>query len=143
MGRREPHVLARACDLGVAMQLTNIARDIGEDAANGRIYIPLDWLGEAGIEIEGWLAAERCSMAMRTLVERLLEEAETLYARSLSGIAALPAGCRLGINAARLLYREIGHEILRGVDPAAARAVTSKRQKLRLLAQAVSTRKTG
>ena len=49
MDRRDPHVLARACDLGVAMQLTNIARDIGEDAANGRLYMPGCWLRQAGV----------------------------------------------------------------------------------------------
>ena len=47
---RNPDALARACDLGVAMQLTNIARDVGEDARMGRIYLPLDWLTEAGID---------------------------------------------------------------------------------------------
>ena len=40
MGVREHDVLARACELGVAMQLTNIARDVGEDARNGRLYLP-------------------------------------------------------------------------------------------------------
>ncbi len=142
MGRREPHVLARACDLGVAMQLTNIARDIGEDAANGRIYMPLNLLEDAGIGIEDWLGAKRCSAQMRLIAEQLLAEAEALYARSLSGIAALPSQCRLGMNAARLFYREIGQEILRGVDPVTTRAVTSKQQKLRLFAEAFATRMT-
>ena len=47
MGVRDAHALARACDLGVAMQLTNIARDVGEDAANGRLYLPRAALAEA------------------------------------------------------------------------------------------------
>ena len=46
---RDPDALARACDLGVAMQLTNIARDVGEDARAGRVYLPLDWLDAAGV----------------------------------------------------------------------------------------------
>ncbi len=50
MGVRSPDALARACDLGVAMQLTNNARDVGEDARAGRIYLPLRWLREAGHE---------------------------------------------------------------------------------------------
>ncbi len=140
MGRREPHVLARACDLGIAMQLTNIARDIGEDAGNGRIYMPTDWLDDAGIDPKTWIAAPTCSPEIRAIVERLLGEAEALYTRSQSGIAALPASCRLGINAARILYREIGQEILRGVDPVTTRAVTSKQQKLRLLVEVIGTR---
>ena len=142
MGRREPHVLARACDLGVAMQLTNIARDIGEDAGNGRIYMPLDWLGEAGIGTGDWLAARHSTARMRSLVSRLLREAETLYDRSLCGIAALPTGCRLGISTARLLYREIGREIQRGIDPVSSRAVTSRQKKMRLVIEAMATRAT-
>ena len=43
---RDKDILARACDLGVAMQLTNIVRDIGEDARSSRIYIPTDWMKE-------------------------------------------------------------------------------------------------
>lgn len=140
MGNRDPHVLARACDLGVAMQLTNIARDIGEDAGNGRIYMPLDWLEESGIDAASWTASPTYSPEIRTIVARLLREAETLYARSQSGITALPPACRLGINAARMLYREIGQQILRGVDPVTTRAVTSKQQKLRLLAEVVAAR---
>jgi 15-cis-phytoene synthase len=46
---RDADALARACDLGLAMQLTNIARDVGEDARAGRLYLPLDWLDEAGM----------------------------------------------------------------------------------------------
>ena len=50
MGVRDTSLLARACDLGVAMQLTNIARDVGEDARFGRLYLRIDWLREAGVD---------------------------------------------------------------------------------------------
>jgi len=140
MGRREPHVLARACDLGVAMQLTNICRDVGEDAANGRIYLPLDWFDGSEIDTATWVAAPSYSTEIQSFVLRLLQEAEVLYARSRSGIAELPSGCRLGIDAARLLYREIGQEVLRGVDPVTTRAVTSRNQKLRILSEVLTTR---
>ena len=50
MGVRSPQALARACELGVAMQLTNIARDVGEDARLGRLYLPRAWMREAGLE---------------------------------------------------------------------------------------------
>ena len=53
MGRRDPAILARACDLGVAMQLTNICRDVGEDARAGRLYLPLAWLRDNGIDPDG------------------------------------------------------------------------------------------
>ena len=53
---RDADALARACDLGVAMQLTNIARDVGEDARAGRLYLPLDWIEEAGLTPEQFMA---------------------------------------------------------------------------------------
>jgi phytoene synthase len=56
MGTRGCAALARACELGVAMQLTNIARDVGEDARNGRLYLPREWLREEGIDPQAWLA---------------------------------------------------------------------------------------
>ena len=49
MGLRDESALKHAADLGIAMQLTNIARDVTEDASMGRIYLPLDWLDEANI----------------------------------------------------------------------------------------------
>jgi 15-cis-phytoene synthase len=64
MGVREPAALARACDLGAAMQLTNIARDIGEDARAGRLYLPLEWLAEAGIDADAFLADPRFTPAL-------------------------------------------------------------------------------
>ena len=132
---RDPYAIARACDLGIAMQLTNIARDVGEDARNGRVYLPLDWLGEAGVAPGDVLS----SPAVRPLVQRLLDEADTLYARSLSGIAMLPAGCRPSIHAARLLYAGIGREVERnGCDSVTRRAVVPARTKLVHLASALS-----
>ena len=90
MGVRDPHALARACDLGVAMQLTNIARDVGEDARAGRLYLPTGWLDAARIEPGAFLADPVPDPAIRALVARLLSEAAVLYARSEAGIAALP-----------------------------------------------------
>ena len=76
MGVRSAPALARACDLGVAMQFSNIARDIGEDARNGRIYLPLAWLREAGIDADAWLAAPCFDARIGSLVDRLLAQAE-------------------------------------------------------------------
>ncbi|QKD05307.1 phytoene/squalene synthase family protein [Mesorhizobium loti] len=139
MDRRDPQVLARACDLGVAMQLTNIARDIGEDAGNGRLYMPVSWLRETGIDPEAWMASPRYLPEIRSVVDRLLVEADRLYLRSLSGIAALPGSCRVGINVARLLYRGIGRQIANGVNPVTSRAVTTWPQKLRLVGEAIAS----
>ena len=113
MGVREPAALARACDLGVAMQLSNIARDVGEDARLGRLYLPQTWLREADIDPDDWLAQPRFEPALASVVQRLLTEADSLYRRVDAGVAALPAGCRPGINAARYLYRQIGQQVAR------------------------------
>lgn len=138
MGARAPDVLARACDLGIAMQLTNIARDVGEDARAGRLYLPLDWLQQAGIDPERWLARPQFNDAIAAVVQRLLDVADQLYARAATGIAWLPATCRPGMHAARLLYAEIGREVERiGLNSVAQRAHVAPWRKLALVLQAL------
>jgi phytoene synthase len=135
MGVRSPVALARACELGVAMQLTNIARDVGEDARNGRLYLPRQWLLEAGVDADAWLSNPVCTPSLQSVVERLLAEADRLYCQASSGIALLPRDCRSAILAARLVYAEIGQQIRReGLDPLARRAVVPRSRKLMLLA---------
>lgn len=139
MGVRNPAVLARACDLGTAMQLTNICRDVGEDARNGRVYLPLDWLQEEGLDVDAWLANPVYNEAVGAVTKRLLDLAETIYQRAESGIAKLPVPCRPGIYAARLLYAEIGHEVAQnGYDSVSQRAVVSPARKVTLLSRAVA-----
>jgi len=133
MGVRNPAALARACDLGVAMQLTNIARDVGEDARAGRLYLPLDWMRLEGIEPAAFLADPLPSPGLALVVARLLGAAERLYQRADSGIGALPLSCRPGIGAARRLYAAIGHEVVRrGCDSVTARARVTRGRKLGL-----------
>ncbi|MFG6414989.1 phytoene/squalene synthase family protein [Roseateles sp. DC23W] len=137
MGVRGAPALARACDLGVAMQLSNIARDVGEDAAMGRLYLPRQWLREAGLDPDAWLAAPGHSPALAGVVQRLLDAADGLYARAAAGVACLPLACRPGINAARLLYAAVGHEVAHaGCDAVTRRAVVPRRRKQRLLLRA-------
>ena len=139
MGVRSSEALARACDLGVAMQLTNIARDVGEDARMGRIYLPRQWLREAGVDANAWLADPRPDPLIRALVARLLGEARTLYQRAHGGVALLPLSCRPAILAAALIYAEIGAEVERqGFDSVTIRARVSGRRKLELLTRAVA-----
>ena len=138
MGVRSPASVARACDLGVAMQLSNIARDVGEDARMGRIYLPLSWLREAGIDPEAWLARPVHSPALAAVVARLLRAADALYKRVDAGVAELPLACRPGINAARYLYAGIGHQVQRsGLDSVSRRAVVPASRKAWLLARAM------
>jgi 15-cis-phytoene synthase len=132
-----PAALARACDLGIAMQMTNIARDVGEDAAAGRLYLPREWLKAEGIDADEWLGTPCFDARLARVVARLLAEAELYYERAGRGIPALPAGCRPAINAARLLYAEIGREVERqGLDSVTRRAVVSRARKLGRLAAA-------
>lgn len=139
MDRRASGVVARACDLGVAMQLTNIARDVAEDARLQRIYLPRQWLHEAGIDATRWLQQPQMSPGVLSVVERLLDTAEVLYARAASGVAALPSGCRPAIHAARLMYSSIGHEVRRlGLDSMSVRAVVPRRRKAWLLTCALA-----
>jgi phytoene synthase len=139
MGARTFDAVARACDLGVAMQLTNIARDVGADARAGRLYLPAQWLREAGIDPEAWLAAPSFSPALGAVVQRLLDAADALYARAGAGIARLPLACRPGIHAARFVYSEIGREVeRRALDSVAHRAVVPGRRKALLLARALA-----
>lgn len=128
---RDEHALARACDLGVAMQLTNIARDVGEDARAGRIYLPLAWLDEAGMTPDALLASEVAGPEVRRMVRRLLAEARRLYLRSEAGMPALPVAARTGIYAARYIYAGIGSALARSKhDSITMRARTTTSQKL-------------
>jgi phytoene synthase len=131
MGVRDANALARACDLGVAMQLTNIARDVGEDARARRIYLPLDWLETAGLHPETIFADPLPDPRIRDMVRRLLLQADRLYFRAEAGIAALPLDARPGIYAARHVYAGIGGAIARnGFDTVSYRARTYKAQKI-------------
>jgi phytoene synthase len=141
MGRRAADVLARACDLGIAMQLTNIARDVGEDARRGRIYLPDEWLDAHGVDRERFLASPTPTKEVREVVARLLDEAELLYASADAGIAHLPADCRIAIRAARLVYSSIGSAIRRaGCDSVTRRAVVPLRRKMWLVLRALGAR---
>ncbi|MBX9761211.1 MAG: phytoene/squalene synthase family protein [Beijerinckiaceae bacterium] len=140
MGVRSAEALARACDLGVAMQLTNIARDVGEDARSGRLYLPREWFAQEGIDADAWLADPQACAAVARMTDRLLVEADVLYRRSESGIALLPRDARPAIWAARRIYSEIGAQTRRnGLDNVNRRAIVSKSRKVALLVRAVAS----
>lgn len=144
MGVSDPRVLDRACDLGLAFQLTNIARDIVEDAGVNRCYVPAQWLREAGIPVEE-VALPRHRAALAQVAARLVDYAEPYYDSALSGIADLPLRSAWAIATARKVYRQIGIVVKRrGARAWDERAGTSKATKLRLLAeggvQALSSR---
>lgn len=138
MGRRDAATLARAADLGTAMQLTNICRDVGEDARAGRLYLPLSWLRSVGIDPADFLMRPVFSRELGEVIRAVLARADVLYRKAAPGIAALPMPCRPAIHMARILYREIGREIeRRGFDSVSSRAVVSGSHKMRAVARAL------
>lgn len=122
-----------AVRLGVALQLTNILRDIGEDWRNGRLYLPLEELAAFGLseaEIDNGVIDERWRAFMRFQIAR----ARRLYEQALPGIALLERSGRLAIGAAAELYRAILDDIeAHDYDVFRRRAFVSDRKKLMLL----------
>lgn len=137
MGPSSDEAYLRAADLGVAMQLTNIARDVGEDARMGRCYLPAELLDAVGLRRER-LTAPTADAAAKEAVRRLLAMADRHYAAADAGIGYLPASCRLAIASARLIYADIGTAIARqDHDTLASRAFVPFGRKLQLVGQAV------
>ena len=103
----EPYAVA----LGVAMQLTNIARDVVEDAARGRCYIPAHW----GVSADALSAPQTPAQIVRSFsaIQKILQMADEFYAYSLQGLDYIPTGNRQAIRIATSLYRGIGQKILR------------------------------
>lgn len=135
--------LNRACDLGIAFQLANIARDIVPDAAAGRFYLPAVWLDDAGLAAETLgLAVNRESLA--GIAGRLVHLARDYRASARVGAARLPLRSRLAVLAAEAIYGEIGERVIRK-GPAAwdTRVRIFGTQKLALLVMAAvrSTRR--
>ncbi len=138
LGLRDARALRNAAHLGMAMQLTNICRDVAEDWQRGRLYLPLGMLQESGpAALSGPCTgslprAARESVAIVT--RRLLNEADRFYRSGDAGLLALPWRAAFSIRAARLIYSAIGRRILRAdYEPYAMRAVVPRSQKLHLL----------
>ena len=130
MGVREPATLVRAADLGIAFQLTNISRDVMEDAASGRCYLPGEWLEVAGVTRAG-VAESGNRRAVAQVVTRLLATAEPYYASARIGLRDLPFRAGWAIAAARGIYRDIGLRVLdRGPRAWDERVSTGKGRKV-------------
>jgi len=140
MGARDGDALERGCDLGMAFQLTNIARDVGDDVVQGRIYLPADRLADAGAVVtpgQRLDAAQAPRVAL--VVEGLLREADRYYASAWHGLSALPWRSAWAVATARRVYRAIGLEVgRRGTRAWEARVSTSAPRKLAGLAAGVA-----
>jgi len=129
-GYSDPSAREQAVDLGIAMQLTNILRDVKEDAARGRIYLPLDEMRQFGVTEHNVLNAEY-TPAMRALLAMQAKRAKAFYTSAAKGIPKLSADCRLTVYLMSMNYEKILDVIVsKDYDVFSARVTTSLAQKL-------------
>lgn len=142
MGLRDARALQHAAHLGLAMQITNICRDVVEDWGRGRRYLPADRIEPHLIpapapEAEGSGFPSDAVEPFKWVVRALLDRAEYDYVSGDRGLIALPWRAALAVSAARLIYSDIGRVIARqGYDVTAGRAYTTKARKLALVGRA-------
>lgn len=139
MGVADERATRNAVHLGIAMQLTNICRDVFEDWQRGRLYIPSPILEDCGCNdlaamlggpFPDW-AREPVARATRLL----LDEAERYYTSGDAGLSALSWRCALAVNSARRVYSAIGDRVREaGCDPLVGRAIVPTSRKLGLVA---------
>lgn len=126
--------LDRACDLGIAFQLSNIARDLMEDDAVGRCYLPVEWLVEADIP-PGQHMKPPYRPAVTAIARRMIEASARHEASARVGAAALPFRARWAVLSAAGIYGAIGRKVAAAGEAAwDERIYTSKAEKLRFLA---------
>jgi phytoene synthase len=134
----DPHddaTLDRACDLGLAFQLANIARDVCEDDAVGRCYLPEEWLAEMDIP-PGQHMKPPFRQRLAVLVKRLTDRAALHEASARGGTPALPFRSAWAVLAAADIYGAIGREVARRGERAWDHRVTTTRiDKLRFIAR--------
>lgn len=135
----DPAALPFAVDLGIAMQLTNIARDVHEDALRGRRYVPEDMVGGAGAEALAAMGDDALRARARDARMALLARAERYYESGWQGLAFLPVRARFAILIAAANYRAIGARIQAHGLTVERRAVVPTAAKLWITARAVVT----
>ncbi len=123
LGVRDPKAWPYAVDLGVAMQITNIVRDVAEDAARGRVYVPRTRLTAVGVQGDA-ATLHAHAEAVRSVVADLVDLAERYYRSADQGLRFIPLGARAAILVASRVYRAIGLRLRRnGADPFRGRTV--------------------
>lgn len=137
LGCRDSSALQHAANLGIAMQLTNILRDVSEDAAMGRVYLPADELAHFGMTPESILSGQP-GPGFPSLMQFQIARARALYASAFGGVGSLCPSGRLATLAAAQLYSGILDEIERlEYNVFSQRAVTSRSTKSRHIALAL------
>jgi phytoene synthase len=139
MGVRDSETLDRASDLGIAFQITNIARDVMDDVALGRVYLPAEWLREEGFDGSD-LSDPVHRDRIYAVTDRLLAVADQFYLSARHGIASLPFRSAWAIAVARFVYRDIGRLVrLRGPSAWDSRTRVSGSRKLFGVARSLAT----
>lgn len=126
----------KAANLGKAMQLTNICRDVAEDARNGRRYLPFTLCPHASEDIAA--GSPKALAAAEGAMAHLLAHADELYLSGRSALVALPLRLRLAVASAAAMYQGIGTQLRRrGYQPLAGRAIVTKERKATLAMLAI------
>lgn len=134
---RHPAASAHAIDLGIAMQLTNICRDVASDAVMGRRYLPASLVGD--LTPSGLLKPTSADAGrIRSALATLLRQADAYYESGERGLAYLPPAARAGILLAARIYRAIGGTLRRrNLDYLAGRAVVGTVRKAGVTVEAL------
>jgi phytoene synthase len=111
LGVRDPRAWRHAIELGIAMQLTNISRDVLEDAQASRVYLPAERLSAYGVDPHDLIRGEADPQAVRLVVDEVLAMADGYYRSADEGMRFLPARARWAILVASRLYRGIGRRL--------------------------------
>ncbi len=129
----EEETLARASDLGIAFQLSNIARDLRDDHEAGRCYLPADWIEQHGLDPSDPLRLDRRE-ALVALGGRLTDLALRYEASAHAGVARLPFRARWAVLAAARVYGAIGRRVASlGASAWETRVVVPRREKIGFL----------
>jgi phytoene synthase len=134
-GVNEPWVLHRAAQLGHAMQLTNIVRDVGDDLRRGRVYLPVSMMRSYGLtraDLDMMASGGRpVSTAYRAVLEALMATADAHYTMAFEAMPFLPSGFRRSVAVAAEVYRGIHDEVRAAdYDTLTRRAVTTLPRKI-------------
>lgn len=142
LGYKHDSAFEYAVRMGIAMQLTNILRDIREDKEHGRIYLPLEELAQFGLS-ETDIMEEHMSPNMHRFMQFQLRRAHQYYIEAQDGITLLPTDTQFAICSAGKIYRGILHEIeARNYNPFLGRVFVPQRTKFGILAREVLRTKT-
>jgi 15-cis-phytoene synthase len=140
MSVNNPSARAHAVDLGIAMQITNICRDVKEDLARDRIYIPKNWLLKQQIDSTDLLKEKVDPQLLKPVILQMLDLADHYYLSAEQAFASIPWRSRGAIIIAARLYRAIGVKLRRlGANPLLGRTYLTRLEKMVVVAGALGS----